>query len=211
MELLNESIKLINLPYTFLLILCIIYWLNVIIGAITPDFLDVQLDLDNDIDLDVDTDLDTDVSSVGIFQGVLQFLHVGIVPVMLIFTVLFTLMWLFSILFNHYIFELSPLMALGTAIPNIVLSIFLTRYIAFPFASLFRKLNEEEDREIIGKRGKVLLGASESHKGQISIWVGSGEQKVYIKSSDGLPIEKGEEAIVVEYDTDQKCYLVQTL
>ncbi|MBB6464023.1 OB-fold-containig protein [Flammeovirga kamogawensis] len=207
MELLEDSLKLINLPYTFLLFLCLLYWLNVFVGFITPDFIDLQFEGDVDVDLDID-----DVSfSSSVWASSAQFLYLGTVPIMIIITVLSTLMWVFSVLGNHYLGNESVIYAVVAFLPILFLSIFLTRFFAYPFSILFKKLNEEEDRTIIGKVSKVILATSHNRKGQASVRVGKAEQKIYIKSSNNENISKGEEALILEYDNSEKCYLVQPI
>lgn len=209
MELLNETIKLVNLPYTFLLILCLLYWLNVMIGVLSPDTLDLQLE--GDADLDVDSDIDDLNVDHGIFTLTAEFLFVGKVPLMIILTVLSTLMWVFSVLGNHYLENSSAWVAFGALLPILAVSVFLTRFCVYPFALLFKKLNVEEDKDIVGKVSKVLLPASDVKKGQASVMIGSAEQKIYIKTLEGNTLLKGDEVMVIEYDSSQKCYYVESI
>lgn len=209
MELLNETIKLVNLPYTFLLILCLLYWLNVMVGVLSPDTLDLQLD--GDADLDIDSDIDDVNIDHGIFTLTAEFLFIGKVPLMIILTVLSTLMWVFSVLGNHYLNNSSVWVALGALLPILAVSVFLTRFCVYPFALLFKKLNIEEDKDIVGKVSKVLLPASDAKKGQAAVIIGNAEQKIYIKSLEGNTLLKGDEVMVVEYDSAQKCYFVEPI
>ena len=58
-ELLTESFRLINLPFTILLILVIAYWLLVALGAVSGPTADADLDVGGDAHIDHDVDLDT--------------------------------------------------------------------------------------------------------------------------------------------------------
>lgn len=211
MELLNETVKLVNLPYTFLVIICLLYWLNVMIGVLSPDTLDLQLEGDVDLDAGLDTDVDDVSVDHGVFALTAEFLFIGKVPLMIILTVLSTLMWVFSVLGNHYLGNTSVWVALGASLPILAVSVFLTRFFVYPFALVFKKLNQEEDLEIIGKTSKVLLPASAKKKGQASIIIGNAEQKIYIKTLNEKYLLKGDDVMVVEYDASQKCYLVEPL
>ncbi|HYW80462.1 MAG TPA: hypothetical protein VE890_12845, partial [Thermoguttaceae bacterium] len=62
LELLQESIAPVNLPYTLALGLVMGYWALYLVGAIGSDVLEFAgLDVDADVDVDVDADVDLDV------------------------------------------------------------------------------------------------------------------------------------------------------
>ncbi|WP_082795991.1 OB-fold-containig protein [Flammeovirga sp. SJP92] len=211
MELLNESINLVNLPYTFLVVICLFYWLNVMVGVLSPDTLDLELDSTVDLDADIDHDIDDVAVGHGVFATTAEFLFVGKVPLMIIITVLSTLMWVFSVFGNHYFGNTSGVYALMAFLPILIVSIFLSRFFVYPFALVFKKLNHEVDREIVGKVSKVVLPASNVKKGQATVLIGNAEQKIYIKTSENSSLFKGDEAMVIEYDSTQKCYLVEPI
>ena len=45
-EFINETFQLVNLPATGLLLICLLYWLMVIVGAIGVDAIDIDFDTD---------------------------------------------------------------------------------------------------------------------------------------------------------------------
>ena len=53
-ELLHYAVEPVNIVFTGLLILVIMYWLSVMIGAL--DLSSFDLDFDTDVDIDVDVD-----------------------------------------------------------------------------------------------------------------------------------------------------------
>ncbi|WP_156152361.1 OB-fold-containig protein [Flammeovirga sp. OC4] len=210
MELIHEAAKLVNLPYTFLLILCLLYWINVMIGVLSPDTIDFDLDGDVDVDADIDSDISDLDSDIGVFGHVAGFLYLGKVPFMLVLSFLSLLMWVLSVLGNYYLGNDSVGMALAIALPIIAVSVFLTRFFVYPFSIVFKKMNEEVDREVVGKVAKILIPASGEKKGQASVLIGNAEQKVYIKTLEKHTIlTKGDEAIVVDFDEHQNCYVVE--
>ena len=84
-EVLDASMAVVNLPYTVFLGLILLYWLAVIVGGLDLDLFNVEIDAD----VDVDTNMDTAVSGLGgVGLAVLQFFHVGTVPLMLLLSFL---------------------------------------------------------------------------------------------------------------------------
>ena len=73
MELLSESISFYNLAWTVLLVLCMVYWLSVIVGLADMDFLDVDLDLDGDADIDKEINVNPTLANMLINRGVQSF------------------------------------------------------------------------------------------------------------------------------------------
>lgn len=67
MEVFRVSVQPMNLPFTVLLLLVLVYWIVYILGAVGMDALDVDTDLDMDTGLDADLGGDLDVDAdVGI-------------------------------------------------------------------------------------------------------------------------------------------------
>lgn len=62
-ELLNAAFSIVNLFPTILLLVILLYWLFVILGAIDLNFFDVEVDADADVDVDVDMDVEMDVDA----------------------------------------------------------------------------------------------------------------------------------------------------
>ena len=64
LELMRFSFDMVNLPFTVLLLVVMLYWGCVIAGAMDLDFFDIdadaEVDMDADVDVDVDADLDVD-------------------------------------------------------------------------------------------------------------------------------------------------------
>jgi hypothetical protein len=75
-EVLAYSFEPVNLFPTILLIITVLYWMAVMLGALDMGFLDFDLDADFETDVEVDIDLgsevDGDVSS-GFFTDILVF------------------------------------------------------------------------------------------------------------------------------------------
>ncbi len=111
-ELFQAAFSGVNIIPTVFLLLILVYWIFVIIGAMDMDFLEVDIETDVDIDADVevdadvdtDADIDTDadtrgVGSVAFLNSVLTFFNLGKIPFMVWLSFLIIPMWVISILF----------------------------------------------------------------------------------------------------------------
>jgi len=90
-ELIQTAFSPVNLIYTFLLIIVIMYWLSIIIGALDFGSFDIDFDIDADVDIDIDVDAEIETGSSSNLAGVLHFFNFGKLPFMVImsFAVLF--------------------------------------------------------------------------------------------------------------------------
>ena len=96
----------VNLPASFLLGLVLLYWLMVILGVLGMDAFD--LDLDADLDFDVEADVDGHFEG-SVFGKVLDFFHLGDVPIMIVVSFFVLNMWIITIVSNHYFNPEPPL------------------------------------------------------------------------------------------------------
>jgi len=98
-DFINETFQLVNLPATCLLLLCLLYWSMVIIGAIGVDAFDIDFDADVDVgDLDLEGDFD---SHPGGFNSLAEFMHLKEVPLVIVGSVFALLFWSASFFGNH--------------------------------------------------------------------------------------------------------------
>ena len=55
-ELFQESMRLVNLPFTLLAGVAVLYWAMVVFGMADLDVVDMDFDFDTDIDVDADAE-----------------------------------------------------------------------------------------------------------------------------------------------------------
>lgn len=239
-----EFIKLcfapVNLPFTILMICVTAYWTMFVAGFIGLDlFDDVELDLDTDIDLDVDlnadldadldvdADLDTELdvdgdagdassgSRAGWFVSLLKFMNIGDVPVMVLISAFISSLWIVSIISSRYFNPtLTVVVALLCLIPDLIVSMLLTKFMTIPAAAVFKKANAgiEKRTKIIGRTCFVTTSRVTEKTGQAEIRL---EDAAPItlnvrcpSGSDRRPLKKGDEALILESVEDKGTYIV---
>ncbi len=219
-EVFEAAFSAVNIIPTILMILCLLYWGTVIFGVFSMDSLDIDVDVDADVDLDLDVDvdadmdLDTDVDgdfSVDWMNSALSFFNLGKIPLMIILSFFALSLWFISILANHYLFNSLFLISLLLLIPNFIISLFVAKFMTMPFIKIFAKIEGGIDKNIsvVGKICSVLLPADSKNFGQAEVKIDGAPLMINIICDDKNELEKGDEALIIDYDETKKYYIVE--
>jgi len=160
------------LIWSLFLGLCLIYWLFVILGALDIDAFDLDLDVDGDVDLDIEADMDADVSggeSPGLLIGIFKFLNLDSVPFMVFFSFFSLTAWTVGVLVSSYISE-DWITGLAVLLPNIFISLIVSKYVTAPLAPVFNNLNDiAKELDLSGEVGTVVHGFDKGELSQAQI------------------------------------------
>ena len=202
LEILQESIRLPNLPFTVLLAGSVGYWLLVAAGL---------LDLDSgDGGLDVEVAHGAEAGG-GLMSGVAQFLNLGQVPLMVIVSLMALFMWMFSMIGTHYWAGDSLGWALVLLVPNVALSLGLTWVVSRPVARFFRRLNAEGDEHLplIGRTCEIMTSTVTEVLGQARVERKGSPVLLNVRPVEGERLERGDTALIVRKDPEQGVYYVR--
>ncbi len=222
-ELIQVSFSILNLPFTLLLLLVLLYWSIVMFGALDISFLDFDLDadLDTDVDVSADVNLDADVDAgadidggteLGWVQSLLAFVNLGTVPFMIVISFFALFLWVGSVLGNHYFNAAdSGWTALLVFLPNFGISLLATKLITAPLKKMFASMQKEERerRVIVGKVGIAITSVESNRLGQIEVPTSGAPLLLNAKTFGGRPINKGQQAVVVEFNETENLYYIQ--
>jgi len=201
MDFLQFALEPINLPYTFPMILVLLFWLSTFVGV---------LDLGSiDIDLELDTDAEADVSVSGGLNNVLHFFHVGEVPIMIIISFWVLFAWVASVLTNFYLDNSSWGVAALVSIPILLSSLLLTKVICTPFVKFFSAISKEDDTEVVGKVCILKSTADSSNLGLAEVKLDNVTQSIYVMPQDAVTLQKGDKALILMKKEDKNCYVVE--
>ena len=207
-ELLHVAFMPVNLFFTVLLLLVLLYWIMVILGALDFDFLDIDFDTDADVDMDVDADADMDLQGDGILRSLLEFFYVGEIPVMVLVSLFGLCAWLISVLGNYYLNPTSSLILLVPILAgNLFVSCILVKIMAIPLRKLFDDPNAS--RDVMGRICRIVTSEVTAQR------MGQGEMP-----SKGAPLlmnvlaegdhvfHKDDEAVIVGQNKETGVYLI---
>lgn len=233
-EFLSALFAPVNLLYTGLFILMLLYWASVIIGALDMDSLDVHAHMDTDMDADMDADvhahMDADVDgdvdadvhaetdaqghlghSGGVVYGMLRFFNVGEIPlmIMLSFTILF--MWAGAVLVHHYLGIHSLLVALALFVPYFISALLVAKVVTTPLKALFKSLKKqtEQHEELLGRDCVVTTSEVNGEFGQAEVKTRGSPLLLNVRTEHGQVLVRGDEAIITHHLPSKGIYIVQ--
>lgn len=183
-NLLKTAVTGVNLIPTTLLGLIILYWLIVIIGALDIDFFDF--------------DLDVDISNP--FYDFLAFFNTGDLPFMLVLSIFSLPFWTISMIVS--VFVSTGWLNIVLIIPNIVLSLFITKAVTQPLKGVFKgilKQDTDTEKKIEGQLCILLGDLTYGRLGQAEIDRVGSSIRINVKvDAEGETLFKGDKAIVIK-------------
>ena len=202
-ELYDAAFSAVNLPYSLLLIIILVYWTLVIIGLLDIDLFD--LDLDADADFDMDADMDGDVGDVGGFS-VLSFLNIGEAPVMFFVSIVALGMWVISIKVNYWLGNDNIWIALALAVPNFAFCVMFAKFLLEPVK--YYKRQQPRKSSIIGKTCVVKSLDLNEKGGRCEVATDSAPIIVNARTENGEVLKQGDAAMIVKQQPDEGFHIV---
>jgi hypothetical protein len=199
LELFAEAIRPINLAFTILLAVIVLYWVLVSFGAL-------GLDLGGDAELEGDAD-------GGWLSSILGFINIGEVPVTIVLSFLALFAWAQSIVVNYYLTGGSTLLGLAAIVPILCVSAVATRFCTMPFRPLMRALNRdrEEHLPIVGRTCQIMTTEANAQFGQAQIETKGAPVVINVRIADGAPLLRGSTGLIVRQDSERDVYYVVPL
>ena len=215
-ELFQAAFSSVNSIPTIILIIVVIYWLLVILGAMDLGFLDFDLDADYESDFEMevqinaDVDADADIAGATWFMELLSWFNLGKVPFMVFMSCFSIPFWMLTINVNHYLGVQAWWLALIFLVPIAMVSMIIAKILTLPLVKLFDRLDADghESLDAVGKKVRVTMRVTHDSLGQVEVKLDGTTNLVAAKSREGVTLEKGASALVIEKSKDRKHYLV---
>lgn len=222
-EFIFEALRPVNLPFTAVMGLVTFYWILVGFGALDFDS-EPALDVSHGGDLQVDGTVggehgldashhDPASGIHGAVKSALQFLHFGDVPSMIIVSVMALSFWTFSMLSNHYFNEGSILRALVLFLPNLVVTILITKAATLPLKKLFTAMNREYEQHqpVLGRTCTIMTSEVTDRFGQAQIETTGAPLVIHVRTYGDATFTKGESALIIKEDKENNLFTVAKL
>lgn len=226
--------SLANAFLSVLLLGLLFYWILVIIGAATPEGIDIDINSSSDFDVKSDINLDYDaqtsvedlsnveirnedirkrhqtkLSPIKVFLVYFNFVEL---PFMFSLTVYIFIWWFLTIsatylthLTDHW---LGLIVSLVLFLPSLVIGKTLTN----PLKGFFKyfKPKGEESLVLTGREATLLSRIHESRLGMAELQVNGDVMRIYVKSLKGDTIESGQKILLIRQSDDKKFFFVET-
>ena len=200
-ELIHICLAGINIPYTLLFGVMLIYWLSVIFGAMDIDILQFDFDVEVDPggDIDFDADGDASVESGGSFNGVLLYFNIGTVPVTIWLSFVIFSLWYLALIETYYFNpSFNFLISLAFLIPNLIISLHIAKFLTLPLKKVFAAMDSKAvtRNQLVGKIATVTSTTVSSSFGQILIKTDGAPLTLNARSDKEIP--KGQTVVLIQ-------------
>jgi hypothetical protein len=218
-EVFAEAISLVNLPFTVLLGLVMLYWLLVALGALdSHGGADAHADFHHDIHGDghIDTHADGHLDSHaegnggGLMSGLLQFINLGEVPLMVLLSILSLCLWTCSLIANFYFTDHQAHLALAFLLPNLVVSAIVTRYLTLPLQPFFRMIRRAEGdfQPLVGRPCRITTSTANTTFGQAEVETNGAPLLIDVRTLDVISLPRGSNAVIFREDAERGVFFV---
>ena len=214
MELIQAAFLPVNIVFTVLLILMVLYWVTVILGVLDVELFHIDLPdsgLHADADFHVDAEGDAGIESGGVLRSILHFFYIGEVPVMLLVSIIILFLWALGMIGNHYFNSGNSMLA---AIPiyaaSFAASLFICRIIAMPIKKIYNLFNKDYNapRNVMGRICTVATTTVSKTMGQAEVKTKGAPIILNVVSDSDHIFYKGDEALVVSEDKERGIYKI---
>ncbi len=213
-QLIQESLLPVNLPFTLLLGAVAAYWIIGLIGLVDLEALD-GLGVGESEGLDAGAGEDSGSSALGsFFQGVMKIVGASDAPLIFVISLFSVFLWGLNVAGNHYF---NPGFDGGRAtvilLPVVIGAFVLTRVLVVPLRPLMNMIrSSEKPAEILGASGVVRSSRLDSEFGEVE--VETSEKNLILRariSGEADALSKGDRILVVSKSEDDDTYLVRPL
>jgi hypothetical protein len=212
-----------NAVMTVIMAVLVVYWLFTFLLGVGLDDLDLGFDFDFDTPEADAPDVDSEVETVdpehevapekspGFFIKFLNYMNVGRVPFMLVFSALKFFMWIGTLITTSFVNVTSwGLSSLFILIPIAVIAVFFTKFATNPMVKFFKEIGYkgEEEIDFLGLSGTMLSNIKDDKIGTAEFVIDKNPIKLSVKSLDGAEIKYGDYVVVMDESDDKKYYMV---
>ncbi len=193
--------------FTFVLAICVLYWLLAVFGVVDIDMLDID-------GLDADFDLGNETATHNAMAGVMLKFGLNGVPVTIIISFLSLFGWLTSYYSMHYLSSfiqkglLSYLFGLLVLLIAFWLAVLLTAMIVKLISPFFKKLDQQTFKHILGQSAVVRTSIVTDSFGEAFLDDGGAGLILKVRSSNDQTFVKGDKVVLLEYLENENIYRV---
>jgi hypothetical protein len=207
LEVLESSFMWPTWPATVLVIVCCVYWLMVIVGAVTVDALHIDFH-----DVHFDTDVDGSLLDLGFVP--LRFLNLGRVPLMLWVSVFALAAWTVSRLIAanygqpaphaEFIFSSDSLAILR----DFAIGAVIAKLVTQPLCGKFDVIEPIGSKDLLGNTCVITSHEVTEKRGEATYATGGAPLTLHVKAIE-KGLNKGDTATIVDYSPDDNVYFVK--
>jgi hypothetical protein len=202
--------------YTVLLGASLVYWVFVVVGAVSVD----SHHADGGLDLDLDGDgIPDHLEGVdghhegGGLAGMMAALKLRSAPATVVLSVLVLFSWILSIVGLQLLAAVVPVAMMGAVkllllIFAPLLALFPTSLAVRPLAKIFAPPKAVASKDLVGKLCTIRTGSVTEKFGEATLDDGGAGLVVRVRVDSGQKLGRGQQAVIVGYDDEKHEYTV---
>ncbi|MEM8498029.1 MAG: NfeD family protein [Pseudomonadota bacterium] len=191
--------------FTFLLVLCTLYWLTAILGLVSVDMLD--FDLPEMAGLE-DLNADVDSTNPDVLAGLMLRYGLHGVPVTIIVSLLAMIGWIVCYYLVHFGFSYTPdwisdsfvryLVGIPIFLVSLYLAVLATAVLIKPLRPFFLRATQETTKYVIGQTAVVRTSRVDNGFGEALLDDGGAGLILKVRCTDGETFEKGDRVVLID-------------
>ena len=192
--------------FTFILAICVLYWLFAVLGVVDIDLLD--------LDIEGDMDLGNETVTPNALAGVMLKFGLNGVPVTIMVSFLSLFGWLISYYSVHFLSPWIPaglifyLVGVVLLFASLFLAILLTAMVLTAIRPFFHKIEQQTVKRIVGKIAVVRTSKVTDSFGEVFLDDGGAGLILKARSEKGQTFVKGDKVVLLEYVESEYLYRV---
>ena len=193
--------------FTFILALCVLYWLLAVFGIVDIDILDID-------SIETDFELGSEATTANAMAGVMLKFGLDGVPVTIIISFLSLFGWLLSYYTVHFLSPFVPsgilyfLFGLLVFIAVFWLAVLLTAIIVKLLRPFFHKVEQQTIKRVLGQSAVVRTSKVTDSFGEAFLNDGGAGLILKVRSSNDQTFIKGDIVVLLEYLENENIYRV---
>jgi len=187
------------LPASTLLIILVLFW-----GMVTLGAMDLEV-----FDLDLDVDASQDVGwlpSVGLVA--LRFLNVGPIPLMIWLSIFALALWIISVSWHDPAYNDDNWLAFQVLVRNVALSLIATKIATQPLLRFVQKSEMRKSADLLGQLCVISTSEVTERHGQAKLHTEGAPLLLHVRTREGT-LRKGDLARIVDLDPANLIYYVE--
>ncbi|MCY4044700.1 MAG: DUF1449 domain-containing protein [Cellvibrionales bacterium] len=197
--------------YTFVLCIVVLFWLVAILGVVDIDVLDFDVP---DADGSLGVNSGHGVETPDVLAGLLLKCKLDGVPTTVSLSILTLFAWLFSYYCVHFFYPFIPdgviemLAGIIILFTALYVSVLITAVAIKPLKPLFKKMQQETIKTIVGQTAIVRTPQVTQERGEATLEDGGAGLILKVRSEEGQVFCRGEKVVLLAYDKPSNTYLV---
>lgn len=196
--------------FTFILAICVLYWLVAVLGIVDIDVLDFDI-------ADVDGELganQSNLSTPDMLAGLMMKFGLYGVPVTIIVSFIALFGWFISYFIVHFLFGIVPdgLFRYLAGLPVLALalytSVMITAVVIRPIRPLFKKASQNTVKEVLGQTAVVRTSRVDNGFGEVFLEDGGAGLIFKARTTGSDVFKKGDKVVLLEFNEAQNIYRV---